>query len=86
MKKHWKHKSSCTQRRIIADKRRQAKRATHQAERTRRRKLVNIAEEIRMGNFEGVKTSPLLAVNIGWVKAYLRKSSPQQSFLDALMG
>jgi hypothetical protein len=83
MKKHRKHRN-VAQKTIRADKRRAARRRKHEEERKLVRKLGHIAEEIRDGHFEGVRTSPLLALNVGKVTAYLRKYRQHPNLLDAL--
>jgi len=83
MKRHKKHRNVAPKT-IQADKRRAIRRFRHEKERKLTRKLFRMTNLILEGQFEGVKNSPLLAVNIGKVTAYLRKSRQHHSLLDSL--
>jgi len=83
MKKHRTHKN-VAQKSIQADKRRAIRRFRHEVDRKLTRKLYRITNVILDGHFKGVKTSPLLAANIGKVTAYMRKSRRHPSLLDSL--
>ena len=75
-----------TNRQRIAQRRRNNKRAEKEHHRKLIRKLVHIAEQINAGHYEGVKTSPLLAVNSHRVQRYLNKGINPAALLDMSMG
>lgn len=56
-----------------AIERNKKRRVKHEQQRKLKRKLGHIVEEIRMGNYQGVKDSPLLKANIGLAKKMLNR-------------
>lgn len=55
-----------------ANMRRQARAQARERARKRKRKFLRLVEEVGIGNYDGVKSSPLLHANWGRVMAILR--------------
>ena len=56
------------QKKMNAERRREIKRMRREHQRKLKRKLWHIVEQIRIGNYKGVKSSPLLRANLGLVR------------------
>ena len=60
------------QKKMSAERRREIKRMRREHQRKLKRKLGHIVEQVRIGNYQGVKSSPLLWANTELVNRMLK--------------